>query len=222
MKLLAILGTLLFLPLFAVAQEFVPLAPIPGLDTSDDATLASYINSVFYLLIAVAAMLAVIRIVIGGFQYMTTEAVTTKGEAVKTIREAVFGLLLLLGTWVILATVNQDIVNLEALRFTELGPSDQVQQGINESRAEAQARAERRTNWQNQLRGEGTAIEVGGINMRAWSTDVTELSPEEQISLLKVAQKQLGAGLLSKSKCEIQKGAGQSAGKTIVFCRRAE
>lgn len=118
-------------PLLTYAADFVPLAPIPNLDTSENATIGSYVNSVFLLVISVAAMLAVIRIVIGGFQYMTqTASVTKTASAVNTIRDAVIGLLLLLGSFVILSTVNSQILGLDALNFTKLGPSQAVQDAI--------------------------------------------------------------------------------------------
>lgn len=119
---LAVMVVLLVLaPSLAFAADFVPLAPIPNLDTSEDATLGSYINSVFLLIISVSAMLAVIRIVIGGFQYMTqTASVTKTASAVNTIRDAAIGLLLLLGSFIILSTLNREIVDLQSLNFSGL------------------------------------------------------------------------------------------------------
>ncbi len=128
-------------PLLTYAADFVPLAPIPNLDTSENATIGSYVNSVFLLVISVAAMLAVIRIVIGGFQYMTqTASVTKTASAVNTIRDAVIGLLLLLGSFVILSTVNEQILSLDALNFTKLGPSQAVQDAIKNADEAALAR----------------------------------------------------------------------------------
>ena len=124
-----ILITLLFgaVPAFAAeAGEFRPLAPIPNLDTGQDATLGSYINSVFFLVISIAAMLAVLRIVLGGFQYMTQEAVSQQQQARQTIQNAVVGLLLLLGVYLILTTINPEILNFNALRSSLSGVAEKT------------------------------------------------------------------------------------------------
>lgn len=57
-------------------------------------------------------MLAVFRIATGGFKYMTGEAVGEKGEARETIQGVAFGLILLLGSCLILYTINPHILNL--------------------------------------------------------------------------------------------------------------
>ncbi|MFQ5540815.1 MAG: hypothetical protein ACE5F4_01030, partial [Candidatus Paceibacteria bacterium] len=103
---------LLPLPLIAATGDFVPLSPIPNLGTSGDITLEQYANAVFMLAISVGAILAVLRIITGGFKYMTTEAVTTKGDARLTIQNAVVGLLLLLSVWLVLSIINPQIADL--------------------------------------------------------------------------------------------------------------
>ena len=52
-------------------------------------------------------------IVIGGVQYTTSYGSSGKGEAKARILNAVLGLLLVLGAWVILYTINPDLVKLE-------------------------------------------------------------------------------------------------------------
>lgn len=101
-------------------QDFVPLAPISGVKIGPNTTLPEYINSVFVVIISVAAMLAVLRIVTGGFKYIIEESVSAKGEARGVIQGAIIGLLLLLGSWIILTTINPQIVDLSVLRFEKL------------------------------------------------------------------------------------------------------
>lgn len=120
------LGFFLFIasPAFA---EFVPLAPIPNLDTTDGATLSSYLNSVFNFAISVGAVLAVLMIVKGGFEYMTTEAINQKGRARQSIQSAVIGLILLLMSVLILEVINPQLLNLDLFRNLERAntvPSD--------------------------------------------------------------------------------------------------
>jgi hypothetical protein len=98
----------------AHAQEFVPLAPLPGITGARDPS--QFFNAVFRYGVIIAAFLAVIMIVIGGFQYMTTEAVSGKGEAKGTITSALAGLFLILLSVVILQIINPDILDFNLFR----------------------------------------------------------------------------------------------------------
>jgi len=89
-------------------------------------------------------MLAVLRVITGGFKYMTTEAIGAKGDARETIQGAVFGLILLLGSWLILNTVNPQILDLSALQFESLqqeGDAKAFSEKARKERAEAEERA---------------------------------------------------------------------------------
>jgi len=115
------------------AASYVPLAPLPG--TTDATELVScpagslgrnadgkcpapavqdagnYIKGAFNLAIGIAAALAIIMIIIGGIQYMSTESIGGKGAGKKKIQDAVLGLLLALGSWLILFTINPSLTN---------------------------------------------------------------------------------------------------------------
>jgi len=140
-----IVALLLFVPVAVFAADFVPLAPLPNLDTRGSVTLESYINSLFLLIVSVAAMLAVIRIVIGGFQYMTqTQSTSATSNARLVIRDAVVGLILLLSVYLILSVVNPHILDLSALKFSNLSASKEVEAQIEKNRDDALALAEER------------------------------------------------------------------------------
>ena len=106
-------------PAIALA-EVVPLAPLPTKFGGDTETLPGYVNTIFLLTISVGAVLAVLRIIWGGFRYMTSEAVGDVKEARSIIVQAIIGLLLLLGIWIILNEINPNITNLNALSFSPL------------------------------------------------------------------------------------------------------
>lgn len=112
-KSLSLIG-LLTLPLVALAQEnsFRFLAPLPGLaETGDPVTLAQdYIPAAIKLIIAFAAAFAVVRIIFSGIQYMSTDAFGKKSEARKGIQESLWGLLLVVASFVILGTVNPALI----------------------------------------------------------------------------------------------------------------
>lgn len=77
-----------------------------------DASLAGFLQTVFYIAISVGAILAVLRIAYAGFVYMTTDAVGLKGDAKKMIQEAVLGLLLLLAIVIILGRINPNLLRM--------------------------------------------------------------------------------------------------------------
>lgn len=98
------------------ADNFVPLSPIPGLTDEEYTNLPQYLNAVFNTVIAVAASLAVIMIMFHGIQYSLQEAITEKKDHLVGIRAAVFGLILLLLSWLILFVINPQILDLNALK----------------------------------------------------------------------------------------------------------
>lgn len=102
----------------ALAQtEYELLAPIPlsGADSapSDTTTAELYIKGIFTLIIAIAGGLAVVRIIFGGIQYMSTDAFEGKSEARTIIQNAIWGLLLAISAWLILYTINPDLIKFD-------------------------------------------------------------------------------------------------------------
>jgi len=91
--------------------------------TQDSNSLCKLLNSWFRIGIALAGMLAVVMIVIGGFQYATTDSLFGKSEGRTKVDNALFGLALALGTWLILNTINPALTNcsLDAKATTALG-----------------------------------------------------------------------------------------------------
>lgn len=99
------------LSIFAQNEKYIPLEPIAGLNTDPGPDkLGSYIQGLFRILIGVAGMLAVLMISIGGFQYMSTDAVYGKSEAKERITYAIGGLLLAIVSWLILNTINPELL----------------------------------------------------------------------------------------------------------------
>lgn len=130
-------GIFLFLPLLAFA-EVIPLAPLPTNFGNDTETLGGYVNTIFQLAIAAGAALAVIQVVIGGLKYMTTEAVTGTKDARTIITGAIVGLLVLLGSWLILFVINPDLTNLKALNFDPLPNATGIDRELEQQRGTVQ------------------------------------------------------------------------------------
>ena len=99
------------------ATEYELLAPIPldGADSepAETTNAEQYIEGIFTLIIAIAGGLAVVRIIFGGIQYMSTDAFEGKSEAKNTIQNAIWGLLLAISAWLILFTINPDLIKFD-------------------------------------------------------------------------------------------------------------
>lgn len=100
------------------------LAPIPGLGEEfgnsgryaiqdlSSFTLGEYINTMFQIALGILMVLAVIMIVIAGVEYMTSEAIYSKGAAKKRIVGAITGLVLALSIFLILNTINPELLKI--------------------------------------------------------------------------------------------------------------
>lgn len=79
-------------------------------DPSQSKNLGAYLNLMIKIIIGLSAVLAVIMIIIGGMEYMTSELVSSKEEGKKRMTNAVFGLLIALGAFALLNTINPDLL----------------------------------------------------------------------------------------------------------------
>lgn len=72
--------------------------------------IGDYLNIIFNLGVGLCAALAVVYIVIGGIQWMGDESVFGKTEAKGKIGSAILGLLIALGAYALLNTINPDLL----------------------------------------------------------------------------------------------------------------
>ena len=95
-------------------DSYCLLAPIPGLSEVNPANtdLGDYLNIIIKFAIGFAGALAVIMMVLGGIQYMSPDALSGKSEGRERITYALGGLLLALASYLILNTINPNLVNL--------------------------------------------------------------------------------------------------------------
>lgn len=108
--------------------EYTVLAPLPCIDgsgipgtkdynpnctqTSNKTTLEKYLPGVFKLAIGLAAVWAVLMIVLGGIQYISTDAIFKKEEGRKRIENAIYGLVLVIAAALILKTINPNLLEI--------------------------------------------------------------------------------------------------------------
>ena len=104
----------------AFGQTSVALQPIQSLFTqtipgagAGGQNAASVLQYLFTVSIALAGVFAVLMIVIGGIEYLLSEAFTSKTEAIKRIQAALWGLLIILASYVILNTINPNLLDLK-------------------------------------------------------------------------------------------------------------
>ena len=111
---------------------YVLLAPLPcqtgdtgcvgGKLTTFDPTgenkIGGYLNLMIRIFIGLCAVLAVVMIVMGGIEYMTSELISSKEAGKERITGAIFGLLLALGAWTLLYQINPDILNTDLKSLT--------------------------------------------------------------------------------------------------------
>ncbi len=90
---------------------YTPLAPLPGIgEGGTKTTLSSYLPAVFNLSIGIAAVMAFVVITFGGIVYATSDAIQGKEDGKRWVTNAVWGLLLVIGAYAILYTINPKIL----------------------------------------------------------------------------------------------------------------
>ncbi len=98
----------------AAEGEYILLEalPVPGASAiTETSNIGQYLNGVFRLGIGLASVLAVLMITIGGLQYMTSDKIQLKTDSKTTISNALWGLVLVLASFLLLKTINTDLVN---------------------------------------------------------------------------------------------------------------
>ncbi len=97
----------------AFGEGYAPLSDLPGLGGEDSPqSIGEFINIIFRLSIGLGSVLAVLMIVIGGAQYMSTDAFSGKSQGRERITYALMGLGLLLISFLVLRTINPELVDL--------------------------------------------------------------------------------------------------------------
>lgn len=110
------------------------LAPLPGLSnaTPPENRLKGFLQGLFQVLIIIAGILAVIMIVIGAITYLSTDAFSGKSEGKEMMLNAVFGLILALGGWIIINTINPNLASTLSITIPKVhvdAPQEEWQNG---------------------------------------------------------------------------------------------
>ena len=98
------------------ASEYELIKPIGNIERVSDTAgdgLSNLVNMIIKISIAAGGALAVIFIIYYGIMYMGTDSITGKGASKNMILNAFLGLGLLLGSYLILYTINPDLVDIK-------------------------------------------------------------------------------------------------------------
>ena len=115
---------ILFVSLAGVASAattgqltYTPLEPLPGTVNGWGETqqLPALLSALFKLLITLGSLFAVVMLVVAGIGYMVSEAAVDIEKAKQRAQAALWGLLLLAGSWLILYTINPELLNFKLL-----------------------------------------------------------------------------------------------------------
>ncbi len=122
-----------FFPVYAFA--YVPLvSDAPLKSAANSQNLQEFLKIVYNWGVLIAVGLAVLFIIFGGIQYMTTDSVFKKDEGRKRVVAAVAGLLIVLSSWLILNQINPKIfensLNLGTLDKSKLNTSPITAGGV--------------------------------------------------------------------------------------------
>lgn len=104
--------------------KFKPEVPIPGFEKEvvvHPDLLANYIMAIYDYALYLAGILAVIMIMIGGFQWVSAGGNESKiGEAKERIVGAIIGLVIALGSFLLLNTINPNLVITKSLNVATI------------------------------------------------------------------------------------------------------
>jgi hypothetical protein len=106
---------LLMAPMFASAA---PCVKAPGETLKPDA-LPKCINQIYVWSLGLGSLLALLMLILGGYTYMTAAGnAEQSGKGVEMIWSSVIGLALLFGAYLLLSTINPDLVkfNIDSLK----------------------------------------------------------------------------------------------------------
>ncbi|MCC7160522.1 M15 family metallopeptidase [Candidatus Nomurabacteria bacterium] len=102
-------------------------------DPTGENKLGDYLNVMIKIFIGICAVLAVIMIVVGGIEYMTSELPESKGNGKNRIMGAIFGLILALGAWTLLYTINPDLLRTDLASLKNVEVTVEIEEDIIEA-----------------------------------------------------------------------------------------
>lgn len=123
-KILIVLNIFLTLSPISVhaqAGDYTLLEPSVIEDARDAKHFETYARAMFSTTLLVAVILAILMFTWGGFEYIAGNIPGSKTDGKQKIWAAIFGLLIALVSWLILNTINPDLVNFRLDKIGQIG-----------------------------------------------------------------------------------------------------
>ncbi len=93
---------------------YQPMEPIPGTEAGQQSTFPQYVQALYKFGVWAVGIASLLMISVGGFMYFTSAGNNSKMEQAKNvIYDALYGLIAVLVAWVVLHTINPDLVNVD-------------------------------------------------------------------------------------------------------------
>lgn len=125
------------------------LAPLPGFPatctTPPCSGLGEFLKGLFTVLIVIAGIMAFVMIVLGAITYATTDSFSGSEHGRDMIWNAVMGLVLALGAWIILNAINPNLASNLSITIPKVSmnpafePDDSVGEGISQITVNSQS-----------------------------------------------------------------------------------
>ncbi len=91
--------------------SFAPLISLPGVDAGEPVSLSSYLAALMQIGLGLAGVFAVLMLVVAGIQYIGSAGNEgLKGAAKSRITNAIFGLIIAMGSWLLIFIINPAIL----------------------------------------------------------------------------------------------------------------
>ncbi len=120
---------LLFFPLIISAQRELEI-DYPGGLTTTDVSIPEYVQYIYYFIIGISGIIALVVIVLAGFQYLSSAGSPERiKDSKKRIISAFTGLLIIFFSWIIINELSPVGTKLEDFKIPEI-PSLTVEKGI--------------------------------------------------------------------------------------------
>ncbi len=113
-------------------SNYVPLVQIPGLEFGNSGSdgLGTFLPKLFDFGIAACVALAVVMIIFGGIELMTTDSWSGKSDGKNKITNAIEGLAIAFLSWLLLFTINPQLVKFTDNQLLQKGPVPQTSTNI--------------------------------------------------------------------------------------------
>lgn len=96
---------------FALEVDFPAFGPNGGIKPTDSFSPVQWISYIFQFSLAAVGIALIYSFSRAGLEWMFSDVISKKQDAIQRIKDAVLGLVILLGSYIVLYTINPDLVN---------------------------------------------------------------------------------------------------------------